>query len=116
MIFRRMFPVCSEENKSVEKEAKVQSHSKVGSHSSSFLRSETGMSLWMAEDDKRVRLLDPVIRGLARDDDIMHVALTQAGAADAGEARLLLQFRNAPGPAHGHAGAQSAHQLIHHSG
>src|SRR5262245_5350161 len=59
-------------------------------------------------------LLDPVIGSFPCDDDIMHVALTQAGAADANEPRFLLQLRNCPGAAIAHTRTQAADELVHH--
>ena len=49
------------------------------------------------------RLFDRIIRRLAGDHDVVHVALAQAGSADAHEARLLLQLGNRGAAAVAHA-------------
>src|SRR6266849_4611403 len=58
-------------------------------------------------------LLRRVIRGFARDHDVVHVAFAQTGGADAHEARLLLQFSHRLAPAISHARPQPAHHLVH---
>src|SRR5207245_9688459 len=58
------------------------------------------------------QLLDRIVRGLARDHYIVHVAFPQAGAADANEARLLEQLRNRRAATVTHAGFQSADHLV----
>src|SRR5574341_2493900 len=62
------------------------------------------------------RLLQPVTGGLTSDDDVVDVALAQSGARDAHEARFLLQVGDGGAAAVAHAGAQAAHQLLHHGG
>src|ERR1039458_9281781 len=57
-------------------------------------------------------LLHPVVGRFLRDDDVVHVALAQAGGRDAQEARLGLQLGDAAGAAVPHAGAQAADHLI----
>src|SRR6478752_2900192 len=113
MIFCRTLPVCSAEKMSVEKTASTESQSSVGSHASSLRGGGAGTVSGSPVEDKAA-LLQPVIRGFTRDDHVMDVAFTQAGAADADEARLLLQLRNAGGAAVSHAGAQPAHKLVDH--
>src|SRR5215213_9933154 len=59
-------------------------------------------------------LLDPVIRRLLDDLDIMHVRFAHAGGRDLDELALRAQLvdRRAPGVAH--ARAQAAHELLDH--
>lgn len=61
-------------------------------------------------------LLDRIIRSLAGDHDIVYVALAQAGAADAHEARFLQKFRNGGAATVPHARFQSAHHLVNDHG
>ena len=57
-------------------------------------------------------LLDRIVRGLAGNHHVVDMALAQAGAADAHEARLLQQFGNGRAAAVAHAGFQAADHLI----
>src|SRR6266481_819642 len=116
MIFLRTPPVCSAENTSVEKQASTLSQINVGSQASSLRMEEAGRGSGRVVDDKAPCLFQPVIRSFPGNDHVMHVTFPQACAADADEARLLLQLRNVPGAAVAHAGAQPAHQLIDHLG
>src|SRR5260221_12224366 len=109
-----MLRVCPAENVSVEKDARTESHSNVGSHGSSFRRNELGMGSGTADDDKLGRLFKSVIGSFPRNDYVMHVAFTQASAADANKAGLLLKFRNRFGAAITHSRAEPAHQLVNH--
>jgi len=52
---------------------------------------------------KYCRLLERIVGGFAGDDDIVHVALAQPGAADPHKAGLLVQFRNVGASAIAHA-------------
>src|SRR5437016_7888515 len=108
MILNKTLPVCSAENVSVEKAARTQSQSSVGSQGSSFRRDELGMGPGTAEADKLSRLFKPVVGSFPRNDHVMHVALTQAGAADTDKAGPLLKFRNRFSAAIAHSGAESA--------
>src|SRR5579859_7121577 len=111
-IFRRMLPVCSAEKRSVEKSASTQTQSSVGNHARSLR--ETGTGPGSAVELKSAYLFQPVVRRFTRDYHVVHMAFTQAGAADADEARLLLQLGNRLGAAITHAGTQSADQLKNH--
>src|ERR1017187_6798406 len=51
-------------------------------------------------------LFDMIVGRLSCDDHVMHVALAQAGAADAHKLRLLLQLGDAAAAQIAHAGAQ----------
>src|SRR5260221_11530790 len=114
MIFSRTLPVCSAEKVSVEKAVKTESHSNDGSQGNSFRRNELGMGPGTADADKLGRLFKSVVGSFPGNDHVMNVALTQAGAANADEACSLLKFRDRSGAAIAHAGANPAHQLVHH--
>ena len=57
-------------------------------------------------------LFDGIVRGFARDHNVVYVALAQAGAADADESCLLQQFRNRRAPAVAHARLQAPDHLV----
>lgn len=107
----RMPPVCSAENASVENQASTTSHTRVGNHQSRRRCFERGACVSTTCEDKAFRPIPParlfnlVVRGFTRDDDVMHVALSQSGAADADKPCLLLQVSNGVGAAVTHAGA-----------
>src|SRR5262250_445291 len=102
-ILHRTMPVCPAENVSVEKLARTHSQISVGTHRSILRPRGTTMRVDRVDVDKRACLLDSVIGSLTRDDDVMHVALTQARSADADKLRFLLQLRNGFGAAITHA-------------
>src|SRR5262249_26045051 len=54
----------------------------------------------------------PIVRRLARNGNVVHVALTQAGAGNADELRLLVEFVEAARADIAHRGAQAADQLM----
>src|SRR5215469_16844902 len=114
MILNRTLPVWSAENVSVENDASTHSHATVGSQASSLRGEDAGTGSGRAVDDKFDCLFEPVVGGFPRDDYVMHVAFTQARAADADEACLLLQLGNAARAAVSHPGTQAAHQLVCH--
>ena len=91
-IFARTLPVCSAENKSVEKTASTHNHRSVGIHARSFRDGAVGLSI--AEDDKCLSLFQSVVWRFTRDDHVVYMAFAQSSAADAYEPRFLLQFRN----------------------
>src|SRR6185295_17774481 len=66
------------------------------------------------EAKARVRSLKAVVRRFLGDDDVVDVALLQAGGGDAHEARAGLQLADAPGAAVAHARPQAAHELLDH--
>src|SRR5215813_13941152 len=101
-IFRRMMPVCAAENVFVEKLASTHSQTSVGAQSNSLRARGTAMRLDRTDEDKWACLFNPVIGSLTRDENIMHVTLTQASAADADELGFLLQLRNSFGAAVAH--------------
>src|SRR5262245_33956601 len=109
-----MPPVCSAENASVEKVASTQTQTTVGSQISSLRPGGTVTRVGKTDDDKRACLLASVIGSLARDDNVMHVALTQARAADTNELCFLLQLRNGLGAAVTHSRTQTSDQLVNH--
>src|SRR5262245_22495944 len=102
-IFRRMLPVWAEENVSVEKLANTHSQTNVGTQARSVRLGDTVMRVDKVDEDKGACLFNPVIGSLARDDNVMHVALTQARPADADELGFLLQLRNGLGAAVSHS-------------
>src|SRR5689334_14777937 len=111
MILSKIRPVWSEEKTSVEKHASTTSQHRVGSQAT-ILR--FGLPNCLPRDSTLVgesssNLFNAVIRGLAGDDDIVDMALTQARAADANEARFLLKFCDAAGTAISHTGAQATY-------
>src|SRR5258708_19495333 len=114
MILNKTRAVGSGENRSVEKEARTESHNSVGSHGRSLRRNELGMGSGTADDDKLGRLFKSVIGSFPRDDYVMHVALTQASAADADKAGLLLKFRNRFRAPITHTRAKPPYQLLTH--
>src|SRR5664280_226358 len=59
------------------------------------------------------RLLNAVIGGFASDHYVMHMALAQAGSADAHEARLLLQFGDGGTACVTHSAFYPTHELVH---
>src|SRR5579871_744881 len=59
-------------------------------------------------------LLDVVVGSLAGDDDIVHVALAQAGAGDAHELRPLLKILDTSAAEVTHARLQATYELVHH--
>src|SRR5207249_862064 len=59
-------------------------------------------------------LLKAVVRRFLGDDDVVDVALLQAGGGDAHEARARLQLADAGGAAVAHPCAQAAYELLHH--
>src|SRR5688572_8818636 len=59
-----------------------------------------------------LRVVYRVVRALARDRDVVRVALGHARAADAAEPGLLSQRFDVLRPAVAHAGAQAAHELV----
>src|SRR5512142_1257214 len=61
-----------------------------------------------------LRLLHPIVGRFARDGDVVHVALAQAGATNANESSLLLQFRYARAADVSHAALQTADELVDH--
>src|SRR5271167_1040307 len=67
---------------------------------------------WKNMDPFKADLLNRIVRSFPGNHDVMHVALAQAGSADAYKARLLQQFRNAPTPAITHPRPQPAHHLM----
>src|SRR5215472_8632209 len=93
-ILHRMMPVCAAEKVSVEKLASTQSQMNVGSQTRSMRPGDSVMRFGKADENKRACLFDPVVGSFACDDNVMHVALTQARAADADELCFLLQLRN----------------------
>src|SRR5215470_842925 len=114
MIFCRMLPVCSAEKTSVEKKARTHSHSSVGSQARSLLGREAGTGSGNAVAVKLACLFESIIRRFTCDDHVMHVALTQARAADADETRFLLQLKDAVRAAIAHTGAQTTDELVDH--
>src|SRR5262249_19812208 len=114
MILRRKPPVCSAENASVEKLSSTTIQISGGSQMRNLRPGGTVMRLGITDVDKELCLLDSIVGSFTRDDHVMHVALTQACAADANELRLLLQFRDRLGSAVTHPRSQSADELIHH--
>src|SRR5437773_12557042 len=60
------------------------------------------------------RLLKAVVRRFLGDDDVVDVALLEAGRGDAHESRARLQLADASGAAIAHARAQAAYELLHH--
>src|SRR6185503_5582246 len=66
------------------------------------------------EAKARVRSLKAVVRRFLGDDDVVDVALLQAGGGDAHEARARLQLTDASGAAIAHARSQAAHELLDH--
>src|SRR6202021_4085231 len=61
---------------------------------------------------KKAGLLDGIVRGLAGDHDVVHMAFAQPGAADADEARLLQELGNCGAATVAHAGLQSSNHLV----
>src|SRR5581483_10734950 len=57
-------------------------------------------------------LLHPVVRSFLGDDDVVDVALAQAGGRDPQETRVALQFANVVRAAVAHTGTQAPNQLI----
>src|SRR5262245_56396145 len=101
-IFRRMLPVWAEENVSVEKLANTHSQTNVGTQARSVRLGDTAMRVDKVDEDNGACLFNPVIGSLTRDENIMHVTLAQASAADADELGFLLQLRNGFGAAVAH--------------
>src|SRR5713101_728580 len=64
------------------------------------------------KNQKRLASLHPVVRGFARDDDVVNVALAQARSGYAQKARLLAEFLERRGAAIPHPASQSADQLV----
>src|SRR5437867_2704618 len=61
-------------------------------------------------------LLQAIVRRFTGDDYIVHVAFAESRTANANEPRLLLQFTDGLAANISHTGAQSADQLMDHSG
>src|SRR3972149_11979916 len=57
-------------------------------------------------------LVQPVVRSFLRDDDVVDVALTQAGRGDADEAAVPAEFLDGVTAAISHAGSQPPPQLV----
>ena len=55
-----------------------------------------------------------VVGGFAGDDDVVDVALAEAGVGDADEARVGLQLCDGAAAEVAHAGAQAADELVDH--
>src|ERR1700716_1219556 len=55
-----------------------------------------------------------IVRALARDGDVMHVALAHAGTRDAHELGLVVQLGESAGADIAHGGAQAAGELVQH--
>src|SRR5437016_13404464 len=55
-----------------------------------------------------------IVRALARDRHVVHVAFAQAGAGDAHELRLLVQLGQRARADIAHGGAQTAGELVQH--
>src|SRR5438876_6904348 len=128
---RRMAPVCCEESALVDSTAMTPSHRVAGSQSRRICfqellseRKDFCPRVGRVWDAPRApcaalfiqdfRLLQVIVRRLAGDDDVVNVALAQAGAADADKARLLLQFGNAGAADVTHPRAQAADELLRH--
>lgn len=62
--------------------------------------------------EAEAELFNGIVRGFARNHDIVNVALAQSGAADANETRFLQQFWNRGATAVPHARLQSPDHLI----
>jgi hypothetical protein len=74
---------------SVEKLPIRASHRAVGTQARKTCRNNEEEGFGSTVEDKRL-LLQPVIGGFARDDDIVNMAFPQAGPADADKPGLLL--------------------------
>src|SRR6266545_3776038 len=61
---------------------------------------------------RTVCLFGMVVRGFLGDDDVVHVALAQAGGADAHEAGARAQLVDVAAADVAHAGAQAADELV----
>src|SRR5712691_12855592 len=61
----------------------------------------------------RASLLHLIVRGFARDDDIVYVTFAEASDGDAHEPGALLQFRERRRAAIAHAASQPSHELVH---
>src|SRR5262249_44840411 len=59
-------------------------------------------------------LLTSVVRRFLGDDDVVHVALADAGRRDANELRFFGQLLDRPAATVAHAGAKAADQLVDH--
>src|SRR5438876_5901402 len=130
---RRMAPVCWAESTLVDSTAMTPSHRAAGSQSRRTCfqellceRNDFCPRAGPAGDAPRApctalfiqdsRLLQVIVRRLAGDDDVVNVALAQAGTADANEASLLLQFGNAGAADVTHSRTQAADELLRHHG
>ena len=73
-------------------------------------------ALMRTESSPHTRLLERIVWSLAGDDDVVNVALAQPRAADAHEARFLLQFRDRGATAVAHPGLETADHLMNDHG
>src|SRR6187200_565369 len=71
-----------------------------------------GSELEMLHRSARLFPIGAIIGSFFSDDDVMHMALAEAGKSLADKRRLLLQIRNGLTSAIAHAGLHSAHHLI----
>src|SRR5271170_1485891 len=62
----------------------------------------------------KLRLLNVIVRSLARDDDVVDVAFAQSGIRDAHKAGFCLQVLDRSTAQIAHAGTQSADELVDH--